>query len=139
MRKTRWSGCPFDDSHSAHSTGHNSSQMPIGLSSRMSRPYAPIFAAAFGTISPKNDGDAMTDPAHAIAKGVGTRSHQLLPKPQAPSPSSDFAKSLSRPRPSSQQRRYVRLILAQHQFRRGLNLRQQVGVADQVRDAHLHE
>jgi hypothetical protein len=40
MMSTRWSGWPCPAIHSAHSTGHSRSQMPIGLSSRASRTYS---------------------------------------------------------------------------------------------------
>lgn len=65
------SGLPPDDSHNAHSTGHNSSQMPIGLFSLVSAAYAPSFAAAPGSISVTKGVAVILWPSHCSRWRIG--------------------------------------------------------------------
>src|SRR5512137_2169826 len=122
ITNSRSSGWPSADTHRAHSTGQSSSQMPIGRSRRMSREYS-------RSRSPMAERVPRPVP---WSMSVALRIDSLAAD-------SDLAEALEFPDPAAQQGQYVRSWTFQHQCRRFLHRRQQVGVPYQVRDLELHE
>src|SRR5512137_879781 len=87
-----------------------------------------------------------------IRRAYSTSRPRILAKPLAVVPlplsrsvrsligwSSDVAESFARADPAADEARYVGLRTVQHQCRRTLDVRQQVGVADEVGDPQLHQ
>jgi hypothetical protein len=85
--------------------------MPIGRSRRMRRAYSRSRDGLRGGLPTRDPGSM------SVVLRISSRS-----------PASDLAEPFPLPDPAAQQGPYVRLWAAQHQIRRALHLRQQVGI-----------